>query len=109
MLRLTAKSTQFGKRTFTSWLIESAGTVPIKRPKDFPDAKVDNAPIMLHLMEALEQGDAVCLFPEGMSRYHPTIAPLKTGVARLVSDVLTRNRDNPDFEISVLTCSITYM
>jgi hypothetical protein len=24
-------------------------------------------------------GDAICLFPEGMSRYHPTIAPLKTG------------------------------
>ena len=30
-------------------------------------------------MQALETGDAVCLFPEGMSRYHPTIAPLKTG------------------------------
>jgi hypothetical protein len=29
--------------------------------------------------------------------------------ARLVSDVLSRNRDNPDFEISVQTCSITYM
>lgn len=30
-------------------------------------------------------------------------------VARLVSDVLSRNRDNPDFEISVQTCSVTYM
>jgi glycerol-3-phosphate O-acyltransferase/dihydroxyacetone phosphate acyltransferase len=30
-------------------------------------------------------------------------------VARLVSDVLSRNRDNPDFDISVQTCSITYM
>lgn len=29
--------------------------------------------------------------------------------SRIVSDVLTRNRDNPEFEISVLTCSITYM
>src|SRR6516164_6458353 len=78
-----------------------------------------------YLMEALEAGDAVCLFPEGMSRYHPTIAPLKTGgqyiilfciqtlrlqsVARLVSDVLSRNRNQPDFEVFVLTCSITYM
>lgn len=44
-----------------------------------------------------------------MSRYHPAIAPLKTGVARIVSDVLTRNNDDPNFEISVLTCSITYM
>ncbi|KAF8894078.1 hypothetical protein BD779DRAFT_1435241 [Infundibulicybe gibba] len=109
MLRLTAKATQFGHRTFTSWLIESAGTIPIKRRMDSADGSVDNSEAMLKLMEALELGDAVCLFPEGMSRYHPTIAPLKTGVARLVSDVLSRNRDDPTFEISVLTCSITYM
>ncbi|KAJ7200713.1 hypothetical protein C8J57DRAFT_1442101 [Mycena rebaudengoi] len=110
MLRLTAKATQFGHRTFTSWLIESAGTVPIKRRKDYVDeATADNTDVMGKLMEALELGDAICLFPEGMSRYHPTIAPLKTGVARLVSDVLTRNRDSPDFEISVLNCSVTYM
>ncbi|KAH7920538.1 hypothetical protein BV22DRAFT_1039733 [Leucogyrophana mollusca] len=109
MLRLTAKSTQFGHRTFTSWLIESAGTVPIKRRKDFADGTPDNSEAMDKLMEALELGDAICLFPEGMSRYHPTIAPLKTGVARIVSDVLTRNRHNPDFSISILTCSITYM
>ncbi|CAA7261660.1 unnamed protein product [Cyclocybe aegerita] len=109
MLRLTAKATQFGHRTFTSWLIESAGTVPIKRRKDHRDGNADNSEVMEHLMKALELGDAVCLFPEGMSRYHPTIAPLKTGVARLVSDVLSRNRDDPDFEISVLPVSITYM
>ncbi|KAJ6625901.1 hypothetical protein B0H10DRAFT_1782405 [Mycena sp. CBHHK59/15] len=109
MLRLTAKATQFGHRTFTSWLIESAGTVPIKRRKDYADGSADNTDVMEKLKEALELGDAVCLFPEGMSRYHPTIAPLKTGVARLISDVLTRNRNNPDFEISLLTCSVTYM
>ncbi|KAI0369706.1 hypothetical protein BV20DRAFT_967706 [Pilatotrama ljubarskyi] len=109
LLRLTAKATQFGKKTFTSWLIESAGTVPIKRRRDYGDSAVDNSDAMQYLKEALELGDAVCLFPEGMSRYHPTIAPLKTGVARLVSDVLSRNRHNPDFEIDVLTCSITYM
>ncbi|KAF4621074.1 hypothetical protein D9613_000385 [Agrocybe pediades] len=106
MLRLTAKATQFGRRTFTSWLIESAGTVPIKRRKDYADGNADNTEIMEHLMQAC---DAVCLFPEGMSRYHPTIAPLKTGVSRLVSDLLSRNRDKPDFEMTVLTCSITYM
>ncbi|KIY44427.1 hypothetical protein FISHEDRAFT_67536 [Fistulina hepatica ATCC 64428] len=109
LLRLTAKSTQFGRRTFTSWLIENAGTVPIMRPKDFPDGKVDNTEIMKKLAEALDMGDAVCMFPEGMSRYHPRIAPMKTGIARLVSDVLTKNQDDPNFEIYVLTCSITYM
>ncbi|KAF8628874.1 hypothetical protein AX15_003661 [Amanita polypyramis BW_CC] len=112
MLRLTAKSTQFGRKTFTSRLIESAGTVPIKRRKDFDEGtidNVDNTDVMKKLMEVLEMGDAICLFPEGLSRYHPTIAPLKTGVARLVADVLSRNRDNQEFEISILNCSITYM
>ncbi|KAI5117785.1 hypothetical protein M0805_000428 [Coniferiporia weirii] len=108
-IRLTAKATQFGKRTFTSWLIEAAGTVPLKRRKDSPDADVDNSEALEKLKQVLEQGDAVCLFPEGMSRFHPTLAPLKTGVARLISDVLTRNKDDPTFEIYLQTCSITYM
>lgn len=53
MLRLTAKSTQFGRRTFTSWLIESSGTVPIKRRKDFPEGDVDNSEVMETLMEVI--------------------------------------------------------
>ncbi|KAH9047868.1 hypothetical protein EDB84DRAFT_1263117 [Lactarius hengduanensis] len=109
MLHLTAKSTQFGKKTLTSWLIEAAGTVPIQRRKDFVEGTADNDAAMERMSETLEIGDAVCLFPEGGSRYHPTIAPLKTGVARIVSTVLSRNRNNVDFEISILTCSITYM
>jgi glycerol-3-phosphate O-acyltransferase/dihydroxyacetone phosphate acyltransferase len=52
MLRLTAKSTQFGHRTLTSWLIESAGTIPIKRRKDFADGKFDNTEAMQKLLEA---------------------------------------------------------
>ncbi|KAG6333631.1 hypothetical protein ID866_5456 [Astraeus odoratus] len=51
MLRLTAKSTQFGRKTFTSWLIESAGTVPIRRRKDFNNEDVDNSEVMEHLMQ----------------------------------------------------------
>jgi len=108
MLRLTAKSTQFGKRTFTSWLIESAGTVPLQRRKDYINEDVDNTASMsklieaserhstlphvshMSLLQALETGDAVCLFPEGASRYHPTIAPLKTGgLRRLLSFDIT--------------------
>ncbi|KAH8828258.1 hypothetical protein DL96DRAFT_1463865 [Flagelloscypha sp. PMI_526] len=109
-LRLTAKATQFGRRTFTSWLIESAGTVPIFRRKDYSEGEeVDNSHVMGKLMEALELGDAVLLFPEGGSRFHPGIAPLKTGVARLLSDVLSRNRNNPNFQIALQTCSVTYM
>jgi hypothetical protein len=51
MLRLTAKATQFGHRTFTSWLIESAGTVPIMRKKDYAEGNVDNTEAMECLMQ----------------------------------------------------------
>jgi len=48
MLHLTAKSTQFGKKTLTSWLIEAAGTVPIQRRKDFAEGVANNdAPMTL--------------------------------------------------------------
>ncbi|KAG8795502.1 hypothetical protein FRC16_010057 [Serendipita sp. 398] len=108
LLRMTAKDTQFGKKTFTSWLIESVGTVPIKRRQEHGDS-VDNMLVMTSLVESLRVGDCVCLFPEGMSRYHPGMAPLKTGVARIVSDTLSAEKDNPLFELTLVTCSITYM
>ncbi|KAG9007351.1 hypothetical protein FRB90_009431 [Tulasnella sp. 427] len=107
-LRLTAKDTQFGRKTFSSWLIENAGTLPMQRRKEHGD-QMDNSATMDKLLTALSEGDAICLFPEGMSRFHPNMAPLKTGVARIVSDVLTRNRDNPDFAVTLLTCSLTYV
>ncbi|KAG8948038.1 hypothetical protein FRC04_010080 [Tulasnella sp. 424] len=107
-LRLTAKDSQFGRKTFSSWLIENAGTLPIQRRKEHGD-QAENSATMDKLLTALSQGDAICLFPEGMSRFHPTMAPLKTGAARIVSDVLTRNRDNPEFAVTLLTCSLTYV
>ena len=55
MLRLTAKSTQFGKRTFVSWLIEAAGAVPIKRRKDYDGEEVDNTEVM----EVLKQASSI--------------------------------------------------
>ncbi|SCZ97878.1 BZ3500_MvSof-1268-A1-R1_Chr3-3g06429 [Microbotryum saponariae] len=111
LLRLTAKDSQFGRKTFTSWLIESAGTVPIKRQKEHGKAgtTVDNSAVFEKLIDALGKGDMVCIFPEGMSRYYPQIAPLKQGVARILSDTLTRHEHQQDFKVAVQTCSITYL
>lgn len=109
LLRLTAKDTQFGRGTFTSWLIESVGTLPIKRPKDHKGETVDNSQVFGKLIGALEQGDMVCLFPEGLSRYYPEISPLKQGVSRIVSDTLIRNKDNPSFRLAIQTTSIVYL
>jgi len=109
----------------TEGLILVVGPVPIMRPKDHVGEKIDNTASFLKLIEvrfsttigaaidvggkALESGDAITLFPEGISRYYPEVAPLKTGVARIASDTLTRNRHDPTFEITIVTCSVTYL
>lgn len=63
-LRMTAKDTLFGRKTFSSWLIESVGTVPVKRAKDYDGKRVDNTQVFSKLMDAIDkQGDMVCLFP----------------------------------------------
>jgi len=51
MLHLTAKSTQFGKKTLTSWLVEAAGTVPIQRHKDFAEGVANNDASMAKLTQ----------------------------------------------------------
>ena len=106
-------------------LIMVVGPVPIMRPKDHVGEKIDNTASFLKLIEvrfstmtdagidlgakALESGDAITLFPEGISRYYPEVAPLKTGVARIASDTLTRNKNDPTFEVTIVTCSVTYL
>ncbi|KAG5457088.1 MAG: hypothetical protein BJ554DRAFT_2993 [Olpidium bornovanus] len=101
MVRLTAKDTFWKRndpfrrghfRRFTSSatdsiLIRNVGTVPIKRRKDYGGQKVDNTESMKAIIECVEKGDCVGMFPEGISRYHPRMAPLRTGVAMIANDV----------------------
>ncbi|CAI2170478.1 2713_t:CDS:2 [Funneliformis geosporum] len=79
----------------------SVGTVPIKRAKDYNNAKVDNTSSFEVLIDTLEKGNCICLFPEGISRYHSQIANFKPGI-------LTRNKDKEDFSVNLLTVSIVY-
>ena len=51
---MTAKATQFGKRTFSSWLIESSGALPIKRRMDYAyPGEIDNSDVMNKLYQVL--------------------------------------------------------
>jgi glycerol-3-phosphate O-acyltransferase / dihydroxyacetone phosphate acyltransferase len=48
---MTAKDTQFGKGTFSSWLIENVGTLPIKRKKDHAEGDADNSQVMAKIID----------------------------------------------------------
>ncbi|KAF9428033.1 hypothetical protein BGZ94_003558 [Podila epigama] len=124
MIRLTAKDTFWHQPGVFNYVIKNAGTIPIKRRKDYDGQKVDNAVVMSALIDSLGTGSCVWLtkicasigivghpsmFPEGISRYHPQLAPFKAGVAMIASDTLAKFQDKPDFSLTILTSSINYL
>ncbi|KAF9294787.1 hypothetical protein BGZ88_003313 [Linnemannia elongata] len=109
MIRMTAKDTFWHKPGVFNYVIKSAGTIPIKRRKDYDNQKVDNANTMSALIDSLGTGSCVCMFPEGISRYHPRLAPFKAGVAMIASDTLAQFKEQPDFSLTLMTTSINYL
>jgi 1-acyl-sn-glycerol-3-phosphate acyltransferase len=88
-VRLTAKATLF-EQPLLAALLRQVGVVPLRRVKDELAARgggevsvARNADSFRHVTEALVQGSAVLVFPEGISHDEPTLAPLKTGAARM--------------------------
>ena len=87
---LTAKATLL-ENPITRGLLRLAGVVPLRRTAD--DAaragsagEVDparNAGAFTAVLDVLEAGGVVLLFPEGKSHSDPNLAPLKTGLARI--------------------------
>jgi glycerol-3-phosphate O-acyltransferase/dihydroxyacetone phosphate acyltransferase len=88
-VRLTAKATLF-EHPLLAPLLRAVGVVPLRRAKDELVARREGASSVARNMEsfrqvteALEQGGAVLVFPEGISHDEPALAPLKTGAARM--------------------------
>lgn len=87
-LRLTAKATLM-ENAFLAWLFSLVGVVPLRRAADETKTgkrSIDpsrNASSFVKLLDVLEQGGMILIFPEGRSHSEPGLAPLKTGVARI--------------------------
>jgi 1-acyl-sn-glycerol-3-phosphate acyltransferase len=87
-VRLLAKSTLF-KNPVVGALLHGAGVIPLHRAKDVAQTEVGgvdpsrNAASFRAVADALAEGDAVVIFPEGISHDEPQLAPLRTGLARM--------------------------
>lgn len=84
---LTAKATLFSNPLFGAFL-RVMGVVPLIRSRDVADLNSPsdarrNAQAFGALNDALARGRAVMIFPEGITGDHPTLAPLRTGAARI--------------------------
>jgi 1-acyl-sn-glycerol-3-phosphate acyltransferase len=80
-VRFLAKSTLFEGPLRP--LLDGAGAIPVYRRIDQGVDPSRNAEMFAAVAAALRDGDAVCLFPEGISHSSGKLEPLRTGAARI--------------------------
>ena len=85
---ITAKATLF-EHPLLGPFLRTVGVVPLQRAQDVRAAVRNDVSIsrneaaLNRVIAALRQDGVVLIFPEGISHDEPTLAPLKTGAARL--------------------------
>jgi 1-acyl-sn-glycerol-3-phosphate acyltransferase len=72
-------------------VMRGLAALPVYRSQDGADTR-DNARTFAAVFAALERGEVVCLFPEGMSHDEPALQRLKTGAARMALGAEERAR-----------------
>jgi 1-acyl-sn-glycerol-3-phosphate acyltransferase len=65
-------------------LARLSGAIPVHRRQDLGGSLVDNEAMFSAAWQALWRGEALLIFPEGMSQGEPVLMPLRTGTARLL-------------------------
>ncbi len=81
-IRFLAKATLFDEPGVGS-LVRAGGAIPVYRRQDDPALTDRNARVFEAVHEALAAGDAVGIFPEGLSHSEPSLTRLRTGAARI--------------------------
>jgi 1-acyl-sn-glycerol-3-phosphate acyltransferase len=81
-VRFLAKSTLF-RGHLVSPLVRAAGAIPVYRRIDEGVDASRNREMFAAVADALNRGEMVCLFPEGISHSTGRVEPLRTGAARI--------------------------
>ena len=82
-VRFLAKSTLCAGHLLSP-LVRRAGAIPVYRRIDPGVDTSRNVQMFATVLMALAHGEAVCLFPEGISHARGRLEPLRTGAARMV-------------------------
>ncbi|MGE5232606.1 MAG: 1-acyl-sn-glycerol-3-phosphate acyltransferase, partial [Acidobacteriota bacterium] len=65
-------------------LLSLAGAIPVDRQQEAGGDPQRNAAMFAAVGAALERGEAILIFPEGVSHAETTLQPLRTGAARIL-------------------------
>src|SRR5690606_28731490 len=91
-VRFLAKSTLFTGPF--SPLLRAADAIPVYRRQDGADVE-RNEETFADVHAALARGEAVCIFPEGISHSSGRLEPLRTGAARMALSAQAAGIDVP--------------
>ncbi|MEW6368165.1 MAG: 1-acyl-sn-glycerol-3-phosphate acyltransferase [Acidobacteriota bacterium] len=87
--RFLAKSTLF-RMPLIGRLVKASRAIPVYRRKDAGEDVGRNVEMFEEVGRALDGGDAVCLFPEGISHSSGRLETLRTGAARIALAAASR-------------------
>ncbi len=88
------------------WLLTRCGVIPINRVKDDPKAMRTVASTFEACYRVLESGEAVGIFPEGITYEDSQLKEVKTGAARMALEV--ESRHGGKLGLRVLPVGLTY-
>ncbi len=112
-IHFAAKDSLFKGRIMRA-LLGGLGAVPIMRRDDHPGSRsaghdhaggVDNQAAFAAMFDVLGRGDAIGIFPEGLSHDESQLARLKTGAARLALGGAHRIGRS----IAIVPCGLTFI
>lgn len=102
-VRFAAKDTLFSTRIMRA-LLGALGAVPLRRKDDHAGGQLDNDAAFAAMFDALGGGDAIGIFPEGLSHDASRLAKLKTGAARLALGAAKRGAP-----VVIVPCGLTFI
>ena len=103
--RPLAKAPLF-KQMLVGPALRALGGLPVYRRQDHPDKMHLNDSTFDAAIAALHAGDAVQIFPEGITHSEPSLAPVRTGAARIA--LLAESRADWKLGLRIVPVGLSY-
>jgi glycerol-3-phosphate O-acyltransferase/dihydroxyacetone phosphate acyltransferase len=88
------------------WLLTRCGVIPINRVKDDPRAMRSVMDTFEACFRVLERGEAIGIFPEGITHDDPQLKTVKTGAARMTLEL--EHRHGGKLSLQIVPVGLTF-
>lgn len=85
-------------------MLDASGAVPVYRREEH-DGEVDNQQAFDRVFDVLQSGNAIGIFPEGVSHADSRLTKLKTGTARIALESSVRGAE----DVVIVPCGLNYI